>query len=111
MQSPVDPHHATPVGDFAAAPIERTERIERMDGWQRVLAWLGLGCIGAAKPGHGAKRCAPGCMRKPIDTKRRTKFILHRLRAKSPKSAAGALARPPRQALERLECSVWPPQP
>jgi hypothetical protein len=111
MDTPVDPHHATPVGDLTASPIERKKRIERIDGWRRVLAWLGLGCIGAAKPGHGAKRCAPGCMRKPIDIRRRTKFTQQCRCAKTPKSAAGALARQPRRALERVEFSVWPPQP
>jgi hypothetical protein len=107
MDTSVDSQCAAPVGDITASPVERTERL---DGWRRVMAWLGLGCIGAAHPGHDAKRCAPGCVRKPVKAKRRTKFIQQRLRAKPPKSAAGALARQPRQALERVELSVWPPR-
>jgi hypothetical protein len=89
-----------------------------MRGWLRVLAWLGLGCIGAAKPGRCCQQCAPGCVRKPAIVRRRVKAATPRARPLLPRRAAGALAGRPdealKQALGRLSspgrCTQDPPR-
>lgn len=77
-----------------------------MRGWIRALQWLGLGSLGAANPASGGKHCAPGCVRKPVDRKRRKRLTVARGPRLRPRpvpatSAAGALARKSKQVLEK----------
>jgi hypothetical protein len=86
-------------------------RSNEVRSWDRILAWLGLGCIGAANPAPGSKHCAPGCVRKPVDRTRRKRLAVaqrSRLRPPPATSAAGALARKSRQVLERVLFWVSP---
>ncbi len=80
------------------------------DGWTRLVAWLGLGCIGAGNPAPGDKHCAPGCVRKTVERKRRKRVAAQRSRLRPPPtpSAPGALARKSRQVLERVLFWVSP---
>jgi hypothetical protein len=99
MKPPADLPHvppaagsASPAND-AASPIAHRRLLR---GWLRALAWLGLGCIGAANPGASAQHCAPGCVKKHVDRKRRLRPLKPRSvqpPSMRPKSAAGSLAR------------------
>jgi hypothetical protein len=112
---PVDSVQAPAVGQSSStlpgnAASPRPHR-KGMDPWSRLVAWLGLGCIGAANPAPGSKHCAPGCVRKPVDRKRRKRVaVAHRLRPRPPPtaSAPGALARKSKQVLERVLFWVSP---
>jgi hypothetical protein len=106
------PHRAG--DDRAVSPCGEVEPIaaHRLKcGWLRILAWLGLGCIGAAKPGQCSKRCAPGCVRKPAIVRRRVKAAKPRVRAMLPRSAAGALAGRPDEALKQALSRLSSPGP
>jgi hypothetical protein len=93
-------------GDVTASPRKTT-----FGHWTRLVAWLGLGCIGAGNPATGDKHCAPGCVTKPVGRKRRKRLaVAHRMRLRPPPtpSAPGALARKSRQVLERVLFWVSP---
>jgi hypothetical protein len=99
MKPNTDVTQALPTNADTAAPhgtgTPCAPRHEEVRGWNRVLAWLGLGCIAAIHPAPNGKPCAPGCVRKPVDRKRRRRAAaMHRPPAPPPKrSAAGSLAR------------------
>jgi hypothetical protein len=86
---------------------EPGSRGDEPQGWNRVLAWLGLGSIAATRAADSHQHCAPGCVRKPKDPKRRKRAVwVRRLAALPPqRSAAGSLARKSKEILERV--TVW----
>jgi hypothetical protein len=99
MKPPVDASRVCPVaGGATLADKEALPMVHDLllRGWLRALAWLGLGCIGAGNRGALKPHCAPGCVKKQLDRKRRARPLKSRnvppfsLR---PKSAAGSLAR------------------
>lgn len=114
MKTPDDiGNHAPPLaGGQSAAPQgdqDPHRQSTTMGGWIRALQWLGLGSLGAANPAPGNQHCAPGCVRKPADHKRRKRLTVARGPRLRPRpqqlmpatSAAGALARKSKQVLEK----------
>jgi hypothetical protein len=109
---PVDPAQAGAAGASSSTSADSTTSPgphgDGRDRWTRLVAWLGLGCIGAANPAPGSQHCAPGCVRKPVDRKRRKRTAVIRRPRPRPlptASATGVLARKSRQVLERI--LVW----
>jgi hypothetical protein len=99
MKPPVDSPPLPPVaGGASVADNGMSPMVHKLllRGWRRALAWLGLGCIGAGNPGTSAQHCAPGCVKKHADRKRRARPHTSRNGPASsmrPKHAAGSLAR------------------
>jgi hypothetical protein len=112
---PVDPAQAGAAGtrrsmsaDNAASQGPHGDGTDR---WTRLVAWLGLGCIGAAASAPGSKHCAPGCVRKQVDRKRRKRTaVINRPRPRRmpATTAPGVLARKSKQVLERILIWVSP---
>jgi hypothetical protein len=102
---------ANVAGSLADGDVTPSHRNPTIGHWTRLVAWLGLGCIGAGNPAPGRNHCAPGCVRKPVERKRRRRLAVaqrSRLRPPPASSAPGALARKSKQVLERVLFWVSP---
>jgi hypothetical protein len=109
---PFEPAQAAAAGtssstssDSTASPRPRGDGMAR---WTRLVAWLGLGCIGAANPARSSQHCALGCVSKQADRKRRKRTaVINRPRPRRmPATAApGVLVHKSKQVLERI--LVW----